>query len=119
MFHETTIEGLTGQDGPYVSLYSRLENARLVMLETVFIAAVTATMSCHVGSQPWPWGRSSVQRVSATVLPVWSPRRLTSRDNFETRHSGRCWMGVRSNLQVQNRIDTDLGVQDLWHHCRF
>ena len=40
-------------------LYSLRDAATLVMFPMVFSVAVTATMSCHVGNQPGPWGRSA------------------------------------------------------------
>lgn len=39
-------------------LYSLRDAATLVMFPMVFSVAVTATMSCHVGSHPGPCGKS-------------------------------------------------------------
>lgn len=59
MLGETSVLAPSLCHVPYASLYSLREKTVPAKLENVFNAAVTATMSCHVGSQPVLCGRSN------------------------------------------------------------
>ena len=76
-------------------VYSLREKVRLVRLLTVLNAAVTATINCHVGSQPGPGGRTKTrENLSAPSLRRNAIR--TAGEILRDDHGRRMWLRIRS-----------------------